>query len=210
MQSPGSNLHGEYQLLIRFMYLSVAAAVVTIGLKMTTAASVFNLIVGMVLIRAGKKHRSVTLQADGQHLMTDVWTSLGVLVGIAAVWLTGWLWLDPVIALLVGANIVFTGYRLLRSSMSSLLSQSLREEDMTILNAVLNDFRREHGVSFPPARSVRSGRHRHLFVTMEAPGDWDVHTTHDLTDELEDVITTALPGAETFIHIEPLKGSAAR
>lgn len=91
MQSPGSNLHGEYQLLIRFMYLSVAAAVVTIGLKMTTAASVFNLIVGMVLIRAGKKHRSVTLQADGQHLMTDVWTSLGVLVGIASVWLTGWL-----------------------------------------------------------------------------------------------------------------------
>lgn len=300
MKSPSGNRQSDYRLLIRFMYLSVAAAVVTIGLKMTaasvtgsvgflsdalesvvnlvaaiiaiialsvaarpaddnhnfghgkaeyfsalvegamillaavliiwtsaerllapqpleevgvgllltTAAAVLNLIVGVVLIRMGKKHRSVTLQADGQHLMTDVWTSIGVLVGIAAVWLTGWLWLDPVIALLVGVNILFTGYRLLRSSLSSLLSRSLPDEDLNTLKAVLDDFRGKRGVAFPPARTVRSGRHRHAFVVMAAPGDWSVSLTHGLADELEDAITTALPGTEAFIHVEPLEESS--
>lgn len=140
--------------------------------------------------------------------MTDVWTSVGVLVGIAAVWLTGWLRLDPIIALLVGANILFTGYRLLRHSISSLLSRSLADEDLTALNAVLDDFREDHGVEFPPARTVRSGRHRHAFVVMAVPGDSSVGMTHDLADDLEDAITAALPGTETFIHVEPLEESS--
>lgn len=163
----------------------------------------------MVLIRMGKRHRSVTLQADGQHLMTDVWTSVGVLVGIAAVWLTGWLWFDPIIALLVGANILFTGYRLLRSSLSNLLNRPLPDEDLTTLNAALADFREDHSVEFPPARTVLSGRHRHAFVVMAVPGDWSVNMTHDLAHDLEDAIAAALPGTETFIHVEPLAGSDA-
>lgn len=183
---------------------------VGIGLLLTTAASVLNLVVGVALIRVGRRHRSVTLQADGQHLLTDVWTSVGVLVGIAAVWLTGWWWLDPVIALVVGANILLTGYRLLRGSVSSLLSRSLPDEDLTTLQSVLDGFREEHGVAFSSTRTVRSGRHRHLFVVMEVPGNWSVRMTHDLADELEDAIVAALPGTETFIHVEPLEGSAAR
>lgn len=109
---------------------------VGLGLVLTTLASVINLLVGLVLLRVGKRHRSAALSADGHHLLTDVWTSAGVLVGIAVVAVTGWYWLDPVIALAVGANILWTGYRLLQQSLTGLLSAALPAEELEKLGTV--------------------------------------------------------------------------
>ena len=180
-----------------------------IGLLLTTVASVINLAVGLFLIRKGRAHRSATLAADGHHLLTDVWTSVGVLVGIAAVALTGLLWLDPVIALLVGANILFTGARLLRASASGLLGMALPDEDLKLFDAVLNDFRADHPVNFLPSRTAFFGRARYAFVVMKVPADWSVGRAHRLTEELEAAVHNALPGTETFIHVEPKPGSAS-
>lgn len=176
---------------------------VGLGLVLTTAAVLLNLVVGLVLIRAGKRHRSVTLQADGQHLLTDVWTSIGVLVGIAAVAATGWYWLDPVIALLVGANILWTGYRLLKKSLSGLLSAALPDDELKTVRAVLEDFQAEHDVIFASPRTVESGRDRYIYLVMGVPETWTIAEAHEMTDRLEERIAEALPGAGTFIHVEP-------
>lgn len=176
---------------------------VGLGLVLTTLASVLNLIVGVALIRAGKRYRSAALSADGHHLMTDVWTSAGVLVGIAAVAVTGWYWLDPVIALAVGVNILWAGYRLLRQSLTGLLSAALPAEDLEKLTGLLAEFRTDHGVSFTPPRTVESGRQRHIYLVMAVPAHWTVATAHEVADHLEDTIDDLLPGAETFIHVEP-------
>lgn len=176
---------------------------VGLGLVLTTAAALLNLVVGLVLIRAGKRHRSVTLQADGQHLLTDVWTSIGVLIGIAAVAATGWYWLDPVIALLVGANILWTGYRLLKQSLSGLLSASLPDEELETVTAVLEDFQAEHNVIFASPQTVESGRDRYIYLVMGVPDAWSVAQAHVLADRLEKRVAEALPGAGAFIHVEP-------
>ena len=176
---------------------------VGLGLVLTTAAALLNLVVGLVLIRAGKRHRSVTLQADGQHLLTDVWTSIGVLVGIAAVAATGRYWLDPVIALLVGANILWTGYRLLKKSLSGLLSAALPDDELKTVRAVLEDFQAEHDAIFASPRTVESGRDRYIYLVMGVPETWTIAEAHEMTDRLEERIAEALPGAGTFIHVEP-------
>lgn len=176
---------------------------VGVGLVLTTAAAVLNLVVGLVLIRAGTRHRSVTLQADGQHLLTDVWTSVGVLIGIAAVAVTGWYWLDPVIALLVGANILWTGYRLLKKSLSGLLSASLPDDELEAIETVLRDFQVEHDVVFAAPRTVESGRDRYIYLVMGVPEVWSVAQAHVVADQLEARVAEALPGAGTFIHVEP-------
>ncbi|MBM9433138.1 cation diffusion facilitator family transporter [Flaviflexus equikiangi] len=174
-----------------------------IGLVLTTAASILNLLVGLALLRAGKRYRSATLSADGHHLLTDVWTTLGVLVGVAAVSLTGWNWLDPVIALAVGANILWTGYRLLRDALKNLLSASLPEDELVQLDEVLRAFSSHHGVVFSPPRTVESGRHRQIYVVMEVPQDWSVAQAHEVADRLEEDTNAVFPGAELFIHVEP-------
>ncbi|QWQ85086.1 cation diffusion facilitator family transporter [Corynebacterium glutamicum] len=176
---------------------------VGLGLVLTILASVLNLVVGLVLLRAGTRHRSATLSADGQHLLTDVWTSAGVLVGIAAVAMTGWYWLDPVIALAVGANILWTGYRLLRQALSGLLSVALPVEELEKLTTALVEFRGQHPVTFAQPRTVESGRHRHIYLVMGVPAHWSVAAAHDVADRLEEKVDEVFPGAEMFIHIEP-------
>lgn len=176
-----------------------------VGLLLSTIASVINLAVGLILVRKGREHRSATLTADGHHLLTDVWTSVGVLVAIGAVALTGWLWLDACIAILVGVNILFTGYRLLRGSASGLLGAALPEADLRHLDAVLAGFKAKHDVAFQATRTAHFGRARHAFVVMEVPADWSVGKAHRLTEELEAEVHAALPDTETFIHIEPHK-----
>ena len=176
---------------------------VGIGLALTTLASVLNLVVGLLLLRAGRKHRSAALSADGHHLITDVWTTIGVLVGIGAVVLTGWLWLDPLIALAVGANIMWTGYRLLKDSLSNLISAALPPEDLQKLDAFLGEFEREHGVVFGLTRTVESGRDRFVHLIMGVPGQWSVDRSHDLAEQLETSVEELLTGAETIVHVEP-------
>ncbi|QGU05569.1 cation diffusion facilitator family transporter [Corynebacterium comes] len=176
---------------------------VGIGLVLTTAASVLNGLVGVFLLRQGRRYRSATLSADGRHLITDVWTSVGVLVGIAAVWLTGWHWLDPAIALAVGANILVTGYGLLRDSLSSLISQSLSAADHDIIDAVLGQFRGRYPVDFAPPRTVSLGRQRLVNLVMGTPPAWSVEQAHNVATELETALEAALPGTDTIVHIEP-------
>ncbi|OOL33176.1 transporter [Rhodococcus rhodochrous] len=174
-----------------------------LGLALTTVASLINLAVGITLQRVGRTHRSITLVADGKHLLTDVWTSAGVIVGIALVTVTGWEPLDPIVALAVGVNILWTGYRLLRGSVSGLLSAALPQHEQDQVNAVLDRFRAECPVEFAPLRTVESGRQRQVFVVVTVPGDWTVRTAHDMADRIEADIDAVLPHTETFIHVEP-------
>src|SRR6478735_2284142 len=135
--------------------------------------------VGLLLIRAGRAHRSVTLTADGKHLITDVWTSAGVIVGVFLVALTGWQRLDPIVAALVGVNILVTGYRLVSQSVTSLLDAALPEEDLTRLTAVL-DRLRTPDVDFAHLRTRESGQHRFVSLTLLVPGSWTVERAHDV------------------------------
>jgi cation diffusion facilitator family transporter len=185
----------------RFLHPSAIESV-GIGLAISTVASVVNGVVGMLLLRAGRTHRSVTLTADGKHLLTDVWTSVGVIVGVFLVALTGWQRLDPVVAALVGVNILITGYRLVSQSVTSLLDAALPEHDVVRLTAVL-DRLRTTDVDFADLRTRESGQHRFVALTVLVPGSWTVEQAHGVADDVEAAITADLSGTEVQTHIQP-------
>jgi len=174
-----------------------------VGLALSMLATLLNLGTGLLLIRAGRTHRSITLEADGRHLLTDVWTSVGVLVAIGLVALTGWLVLDPIIALAVGANILFTGYTLVRRSVVGLLDAALPEDEVAIVSAVLADTCDDPRVEITELRTRESGRQRFVYATLSVPGGWTVRRSHVVADEVEHAVDVALPGTTTFVHIEP-------
>ena len=176
---------------------------VGIGLVLTTLASALNGAVGFFLLRQGRRYRSATLQADAHHLLTDVWTSVGVVVGIAAVWLTGWAWLDPAIALAVGANILVTGYRLLRGSLSSLIGEALPPAELQLIDATLDRFRGLYPVDFTAPRTASYGRERRVTLVMGTPPEWTVARAHRVSDEVEAAIDADLPGTDSVVHFEP-------
>ncbi len=178
-----------------------------VGLVLTTGASVVNLAVGLLLVRVGRRHRSITLVADGKHLLTDVWTSAGVLVGMALVAITGWGPLDPIVALAVGVNILVTGYGLARRALSGLLSARLPAEDLERVEAVLARFR-DDDVDVTSVRSVESGRQRLVALEVAVPGSWTVDRAHDLCDALETALDEALPRCQTLVHVEPRRTEA--
>lgn len=175
-----------------------------VGLAISVVASLLNLGVGLLLLRAGRAHRSITLEADGKHLLTDVWTSVGVLVGIGLVALTNWAPLDPLVAIGVGINILFTGCQLVRRSVVGLLDAALPEDELAIVSAVLAHTCADPKVEVTELRTRESGRQRFVYATLEVPGDWTVQHSHDLADEVEAAVHTALPGTTTFVHIEPI------
>lgn len=175
-----------------------------VGLLLSTLAAALNLAVGVALVRAGKKHRSATLAADGRHLLTDVWTTAGVLVGIALVWLTGWEILDPLIALAVGINILVTGYTLLKNSFVSLLSEALPEDERLAIKNYLDGVEEQHAIKFTDVRTAAFGRERLVNVVMQVPGQWNVDRAHEYADMVEDGVDEAVGGARTIVHVEPL------
>lgn len=177
------------------------------GLALSTGASLINLAVGLLLIRAGRRHRSMVLVADGRHLLTDVWTSAGVLVGVALVAIFGWRPLDPIVALLVGVNILYTGYDLLRRALSGLLDATLPPGEVARIQAVLDRHRRAGPVRIDPPLTREAGRQRFVHLNVTVPGDWTVVRGHDLADALESDIDHELPGTITYVHIEPDTGS---
>ena len=181
-----------------------------IGLVLSTVATLLNLGTGMALLRAGRQHRSITLEADGKHLLTDVWTSVGVLIGIALVLLTGWAFLDPAIALAVGVNILVTGYHLVRRSVVGLLDAALPPEEVEIVAAAVARAAQDPRVSVTDQRTRESGRQRFVYVTLSVPGQWTVRRSHDVADAIEDEVDAALPGTTTFVHIEPDDEPTAR
>lgn len=174
-----------------------------IGLALSAGAGIMNLVVGLALIRGGKEHRSIVLVADGKHLLTDVWTTGGVLVGVALVALFDLEILDPIVALLVGINILWTGYRLLRRSLVGLLDAALPPEDVAKINAVTERYRADHPVDFQAVRTRESGRHRFVYLTVLVPEDWTVRQVHELSQRLEADIEGELPGAATFVQAAP-------
>jgi cation diffusion facilitator family transporter len=175
-----------------------------LGLAISVAASLINLAVSMILMRAGRRYNSITLEADARHLMTDVWTTAGVLVGIALVWLTGWLILDPIIALLVAANIIFTGYRLLIRSGRGLLDISLPPEELTSVKSILDSYKAQ-GVSYHALRSRQAAARKFLVVHLLVPGDWSVRKSHSLAEQFERKVVETIKNANIVTHIEPVE-----
>ncbi|MDR1851324.1 MAG: cation diffusion facilitator family transporter [Propionibacteriaceae bacterium] len=173
------------------------------GLVLSLSASLLNLATGWYLIRVGKRTRSATLQADGRHLLTDVVTSAGVLVAILLVMFTGWTILDPIIAVLVGLNITWTGAHIVRQSFVGLLDAALPPNDVAKVKAALEETANKAGAEMTDLRTRESGRQRFLYVILEVPGTWTVRHSHDVADQIEDAAAKVLAGAETFVHIEP-------
>jgi cation diffusion facilitator family transporter len=176
---------------------------VGLGLVISVAASLINLAVAQVLMRAGRRYNSITLEADARHLMTDVWTTIGVLIGIVLVQLTGWLRLDPIIALLVAVNIIFTGYRLLNRSGRGLLDTSIPPEELTSVKSILDSYKTQ-GVSFHALRSRQSAARKFMVVHLLVPGDWSVRKGHSLAEQVERQVIETIPNANIVTHIEPI------
>lgn len=175
---------------------------VGIGLAISVAASVLNGLVALVLMRAGRAHRSITLTADGKHLMTDVVTSVGVVVGVGLVWLTGIDWLDPVIALLVAVNILWAGWGLLMQSTAGLMDHTMDEADNTAIARVLEGFTTDE-VSFHGLRTRVAGHRSFAEVHVLVPGAWTVHRGHDLVEEVEQALLAQHPDLSVSAHLEP-------
>jgi len=173
------------------------------GLAVSAAASLINYGVARRLYRAGHHYRSVALEADARHLMTDVWTSAGVIAGVAAVWLTGWAQLDPLIALAVAANIVWSGYRLMQRSVHGLLDRALPPDKMRALAGALEPYR-ARGIDFHALRTRQAGTRSFVTLHVLVPADWTVAKGHDLAHEVELDIRAALPDAAVMTHVEPL------
>ena len=178
------------------------------GLAVAGVAAALNLGVARMLLRAGEAHGSITLQATGQHLLTDVWTSVGVIGGVGAVALTGWERLDAVAALAVGAHILLTGGRLVQRSALGLLDTALPEEDQNRIQEILEDYH-ARGVRFHALRTRRAGRRSFMSVHVLVPGDWSVQRGHDMAEEIEARIRVAVPGIAVFTHLEPVEDPAS-
>jgi cation diffusion facilitator family transporter len=177
---------------------------VGIGLAVSVVASLINLATARILMKVGHQHNSITLEADAHHLLTDVWTSAGVIAGVGLVWMTGWLWLDPVIALLVAVNIVWTGWQLLQRSASGLMDESLPEEQVRAIETVLEDYRR-HGTGFHALRTRQAGQRAFISLHVLVPGAWTVQQGHDWLEKIEADIRRAVPHAHVMTHLEPVE-----
>ncbi|MFN9644343.1 MAG: cation diffusion facilitator family transporter [Cyanobacteriota bacterium] len=181
---------------------------VDLGLALSLLATAINGGVARVLLRAGHRLDSITLRADAHHLLTDVWTSLGVVAGVALTKLSGWPVLDPLIAMAVGVQIIFTGWRLLRETAAGLLDRALPQEDMATLAALLE----AHGdaeVTFHAVRTRRAGSRRFVSLHVLVPGAWTVREGHDLCERIEAEISAALPRCHSFTHLEPIEDPRA-
>lgn len=174
-----------------------------LGLAVSGAASLINLAVARRLFEAGRHYRSIALDADARHLMTDVWTSAGVILGVAAVWITGWERLDPLIALAVAANIVWSGYKLVQRSAQGLLDHALPEDQLQALNRVLDRYRAQ-GIDFHALRTRQAGARSFVTVHVLVPAAWTVAQGHDLAHRVEHDILESLPEAAVLTHVEPL------
>lgn len=174
-----------------------------IGLAVSVAASLINFIVSRILLKAGKQRQSISLEADAHHLMTDVWTSVGVIGGVAIAGLTGWSILDPIIAILVALNIIWTGVQLVRRSVSGLMDEALPENDQQKIQGVMTTYR-EKGVDFHALRTRQAAARRFMSVHILVPGEWTVHDAHHVAEDFEADIRSALGGVVTvFTHLEP-------
>ena len=174
------------------------------GLAVSALATAINLGVAVALRRAARQFRSIALEGDARHLMTDVVTSIGVIAGVAAVWATGWLLLDPLIAIAVGVNILIEGARLMRASVDGLMDRSLEPSEQAELREALDGFA-ARGVRWRALRTRRAGGQAWIDVVVLVPGDWTVAVGHEVADEIEAVLAARVRGATVVTHLEPIE-----
>ena len=175
---------------------------VGIGVAVSILAAIVNFAVARLLLRAADNYHSITLEADAHHLMTDVWTSVGVVIGIAIVFLTGWNRLDPIIAIMVAINILWTGAKLLRRSVLGLMDTALPPAEHQAIKDVLRRYER-NGIHYHALRTRHAGSRSFISFHVLVPGDWTVQRGHDLLEQVERDIRAAIPGASVFTHLEP-------
>jgi cation diffusion facilitator family transporter len=173
-----------------------------IGLGLSFAASLINLMVAQVLIRTGRRHRSIALEADGHHLMTDFWTSTGILLGVGAVALTGQQILDSLVAMVAAVYIGWMGFGLVRRSTLGLIDSTLPASEVQNIVQVLDGYTNQE-VSYHALRTRQSGSRNFVSVQIQVPGEWTVQRGHDLLETIELDIRRALPSVTVFTHIEP-------
>lgn len=179
------------------------------GLLVSIAASAINGAVAWRLSRAAKAYRSITLQASARHLLADVWTSVGVVIGVALVPLTGWTRLDPILALLVAANIVWTGIQLIRKSAYGLLDTAIPNEDLAKIERVFVRYRTEYGIELHALRTREAGARQFMSIHVVVPGDWTIDEGHRFVERLEHDIRADLPNITVFTHLESLNDPAS-
>ncbi|HLP14738.1 MAG TPA: cation diffusion facilitator family transporter [Bacteroidota bacterium] len=175
-----------------------------LGLLISAAASAINLVVGLFLLKGGKKYRSIILEADGKHLLTDVWTTGGVLLALLLVKMTGWFMLDPIIAIIVALNIVYTGIQLIKRSVSGLMDTALSGEDQSKLTTIL-DTRCTDGMKYHSLYTRIAASKTFVSFHLLVPGNWTICRGHEITKQMEDEIKLLLKDAEVFIHLEALE-----
>ncbi len=176
---------------------------VGLGLAVSVLASVVNLVVALLLLRVGRERNSITLEANAQHLLTDVWTSVGVLAGVGAVALTGWQRLDPIVALAVAANIIWTGVRIVRRSTAGLMDSALCADDQAAVQRVLQ-LHRADGLEFHKLQTRQAGARKFVSVHVQVPGEWTVERGHQAAGRIAADIRQGLPGAFVTTHLEPI------
>jgi cation diffusion facilitator family transporter len=179
-----------------------------VGLAVTVVATAINFAVARVLLRAGARHHSIALEADGRHLMADVWTSVGVVAGVGAVALTGLSWLDPVVALAVALNIVHTGFALVRRSAQGLMDSALPDADQAAIRAILDRYR-DAGIDYHALRTRQAGARRFIELHLLVPGAWTVQKGHDMMERIEAQIRARIPNATMSMHLEPIEDPAS-
>lgn len=175
---------------------------VGLGVAISTGASLINLGVGLLLVREGRRERSIVLEADGKHLLADVWTSAGVLLAIVLVAATGWNVIDPLIALAVAVNIVVTGMRLMLRSIGGLMDRGIEPEELALVTEALARFRAA-GIDFHAVRTRQAGSRAFVSLHVLVPGAWSVQRGHDVAEAVEDEVRARLPHATVFTHLEP-------
>jgi cation diffusion facilitator family transporter len=182
-----------------------------VGLAVSMAASLVNLVTALILVQAGKRHRSITLEANANHLLTDVWTSVGVVIGVGAVAVTGWERLDPIVAFLVAGNIVWSGIRIVRKSALGLMDTALPVEQQNMVRNILEPYMQpgQGGVQYHALRTRQSGSRQFVSFHVLVPGGWTVQRGHRLLEKIEAEIRSAIPSVTVFTHLESLNDPAS-
>lgn len=176
-----------------------------LGLGISVVAGIINLALARLLIRAGKVIKSVALEGEGAHLMSDFWTTVAVLGGVGLVYLSGWSWLDPTIAMFLSLFILWSGIKLLRGSVGGLMDQSLPQELQGKIEEVLDSYCSNRDIAYHALRSRASGARIFVSVHILVPGSWTVRQGHELTDEIEAKISNSLGKASVLTHLEPIE-----
>jgi cation diffusion facilitator family transporter len=172
------------------------------GMIVTGLASILNLVLGRYLIATGRRVGSVALESDGQHVMADVITSAGVLIGVGLSVITGQWWIDPAIAILVALNVVWTAIMLMRRSIGGLMDAALSSAELETIHTVLDRFKDRY-IEIHDLRTRTSGPRRFVDFHLILPERTTVLAAHDLCDEIEAAIIAAIPSASVTIHVEP-------